>query len=79
MLSQLRVLEKLSDGAAADLYLAQRHATREQVVLEVLRQEHVQDADVRQRFIAEVAHRKDWNHPHLARRLQTGESHNGRV
>jgi len=79
MLSQLRVLEKLSDGAAADLYLAQRHSTREQVVLEVLRPEHVQDAEVRERFMAEIALRKSWNHPHLARRLQTGESHNGRV
>ncbi|MBS1151562.1 MAG: Serine/threonine protein kinase [Myxococcaceae bacterium] len=78
MIAGFDVIRVLSEGATAELLLARRDQTLENVILEVLRLELVNDATVVKHFHAAVAERRGAEHPGLVRRVGEGWTPDGR-
>ncbi len=73
-----RVVQKLADGSAADVFLARAKTSSEEVIVEVLRREHQDDASVVSRFLAEAKLRQGLMHPNVTRRVGEGLTPDGR-
>ena len=78
MLGGYEVLRRLSDGAAAEVYLARNEGTQERVIIEVLRADLSREADVVARFQEEARARRALEHPNVARRVLEGTTTDGR-
>ncbi|MGC4113522.1 MAG: serine/threonine-protein kinase [Myxococcales bacterium] len=77
------VVRKLSEGVAAEVFLARPEAVGPSAVLgcvvsEIMRPELVEDPAVVARFLLEAENRLDLIHPNLARRVKDGVSADGR-
>ncbi len=74
-----QVLRKLSDGSAAEVFLAREASSSDRVLLEVIRSELTTDMEIYGRFLDRAKEGQALVHPHLLRRKSTGCSADGRL
>ena len=77
-LHNYEVVQKIAEGAAADVFLARAKDSAEQVIVEVMRRELQADAGVVNRFLAEAKLRQALAHPNVTRRVGGGRTKDGR-
>ncbi len=73
-----RVVQKLADGSAADVFLARAKSSSEEVIVEVLRRDLQDDTLIVNRFLAEAKLRQSLTHPNVTRRVGEGRTPDGR-
>ncbi|HEY3451980.1 MAG TPA: serine/threonine-protein kinase [Myxococcales bacterium] len=78
MLEGYEVLRKVSEGAAAEVYLARPSNGSDHVIAEVMRPDLVQEPALVARFLAEAKARQAITHPNIAHRVHTGATADGR-
>jgi serine/threonine-protein kinase len=74
-----RVVEKLGDGAIAEVFLVQSNDSGEQMVLKLLRRELTRDQVIVQRFLDEAKVCKEFDHPNVISHRSVGRAPDGRV
>ena len=78
MVGGYEVLRRLSEGAAAEVFLARSEATQQRVIIEVLKPELATEQDIVSRFLEASRSRRQMEHPNVARRLLEGTTADGR-
>jgi eukaryotic-like serine/threonine-protein kinase len=78
MVGGYEVLRRLSEGAAAEVFLAKSEQTQQRVIIEVLKPELAAEQDIVQRFLEASRLRRQMEHPNVARRLLEGTTADGR-
>jgi eukaryotic-like serine/threonine-protein kinase len=78
MVGGYEVLRRLSEGAAAEVFLARSEQTQQRVIIEVLRKELAGEQDMVQRFLEASRQRRQMEHPNVARRVLEGTTADGR-
>ncbi|MGQ0504004.1 MAG: serine/threonine-protein kinase, partial [Myxococcaceae bacterium] len=73
-----RVVSKLAEGSAAEVFLARGKTSPEEVIVEVLRREVQSDSALSSKVIGEAKLRQSWQHPALTRRVGEGRTPDGR-
>lgn len=73
------VVRKLSDGSAAEVFLAREQSSKGFVILEVIRPELTTDMEIYGRFLDEAKERQQLSHPNLIRRRSTSCAPDGRL
>ncbi len=77
MVQPFRLVQKLSEGATADVFLARLTGQGANVLVEVLRNEVGKDVAVVDRFLEEARVHQSLDHPHVARRVGAGRTGDG--
>lgn len=78
MVGGYEVLRRLSEGAAAEVFLARSEETQRRVIIEVLHAELAREQDIVQRFLETSRLRRQLAHPNVARRVLEGTTADGR-
>jgi eukaryotic-like serine/threonine-protein kinase len=68
------ITQKLGQGGFGIVYLAHYQNTQQPVALKVLRPHQQADANARKKFLREIEISRYFNHPHIVRVLDAGES-----
>ncbi|HEX4621383.1 MAG TPA: protein kinase, partial [Myxococcaceae bacterium] len=77
-MASYQTIRKLSDGAAADVFLAQGEGSTEPVILELMRPHLTAHGDLVNQFLGEARLRSQMEHPNLAKRVRGGKTRDGR-
>ena len=70
----IRLRSIIGHGGMAIVYLGEREASGEQVVVKVLREESARDEQIRRRFTRESRYASSLDHPHIVRAQGAGEA-----
>ena len=66
MVGGYEILRRLSEGAAAEVFLAKSEQTQRRVIIEVLKAELATEQDIVQRFLETSRLRRQMAHPNVA-------------
>jgi serine/threonine protein kinase len=76
---RFELLKKLSDGDAAELFLARAASAEEPFILEVVRSEVYEEPELQDRVLEHAERRMAVSHPNIARRIEGGTMPDGRA
>ena len=78
-MQELKVLRKLAEGSAAQMFLARDERARSNVLLEIVRPELTNNPEIQGRFFDDTNAWEHQSHPNLIRRKSAGRTQEGRI
>jgi len=65
IIKDYRIISLLGEGGMANVYLAEHIALRNKVAIKILKEDYVQNANIRKRFLAEARSLAQMSHPNI--------------